>query len=187
MGLDPPRRFRDNVYILLVAVPEGLTKTTLDVVGALIDVLYAVPMKWEPVVERTTWCECSFLVTSGGGSLRRKGAVDTIPKTLDLKGTEWETWLPRVAPNTGAVMKALLPSLALKSVWYAFGVPDLIVNFRSIFWGVGWMGYPVSWWGNCLRRCIDHYDLGLILTSKLCSLWVREGRAGAATAYANAS
>jgi hypothetical protein len=51
----------------------------------------------------------------------------------------------------------MLPSP--KSLWYAASVTDLKENIRSIYVGLGYMGYPVSWWAPTLRRFMIKYDL----------------------------
>jgi hypothetical protein len=51
----------------------------------------------------------------------------------------------------------MLPSP--KSLWYAASVTDLKENIRSVYVGLGYMGYPVSWWAPTLRRFMIKYDL----------------------------
>ena len=44
-----------------------------------------------------------------------------------------------------SMLCSMLPSLFLKSVWYAASTGNLVANFRSLVWGVGWRGNPKEW------------------------------------------
>ena len=64
----------------------------------------------------------------------------------------------------------------LKSVWYAASAGDLVANFRSLVWGVGWRGYPKEWWLPCLERFLRKYNLMGVISLGSVATWVREGK-----------
>ena len=50
---------------------------------------------------------------------------------------EWLRWIPAVSANARLTLTSMLPSLFLKSLWYAGSQDDLVTNFCSLTWGGG--------------------------------------------------
>lgn len=78
-------------------------------------------------------------------------------------GLDWEWWISRGSENARTLVRSLLPSLALKSLWDALSVEEVLANFRSLFWGIEWVGYPLSWAQAPRRRLIDQHNLTTLL------------------------
>ena len=57
---------------------------------------------------------------------------------------EWLRWIPAVSANARFALSLMLPSLFLKSLWYAGSQDDLLANFRSLVWGLEWHEFPRS-------------------------------------------
>ena len=84
----------------------------------------------------------------------------------------------------------MLPSLFLKSLWYAGSQDDLLTttptgklaptpqptNFRSLTWGVGWHNYPKEWWLPCMERFLRKHNLLGLISLGIVATWVREGK-----------
>ena len=102
---------------------------------------------------------CDLKATGVPTYLLRKGIVQDLGG--DLRGLEWERWIPREPGNARTVVCSLLPSIDLKSLWYSLSVEDALTNFRSVFLGIGWTGYPLLWWKAPLGCFIDHTQPGL--------------------------
>jgi hypothetical protein len=145
------------------------------VVDSLLHTLYGIPLKWEPHSPPTvTWCESTLTFLSHGPSLVRKGVEPrggSRPEEL-----EWAKWVNRWSPNAQFTLKSMLPSLALKSIWYAASATDLRDNIRSMYVGLGAKGYPVAWWGPTLRRFLQKYNLTDLIPFQAVDAWVGEGR-----------
>ena len=92
--------------------------------------LYGVPLKWDTKVECVSWGECSWRVLPMGFSLTWKGVVLGLAHAG--ADAEWLRWIPAVSANARFTLTSMLPSLFLKSLWYAGSQDDLLTNFRSL-------------------------------------------------------
>ena len=70
----------------------------------------------------------------------------------------------------------MFPSLLINSIWFSSTASEILVNLRSLMWGVGVKGYPSEWWRGRLLRFFKKQDLGRILTLKQMFFWVAEGK-----------
>ena len=70
----------------------------------------------------------------------------------------------------------MFPSLLINSIWFSPTSSEIMVNRRSLIWGVGLKGYPSKWWRGRLLSFFKEQDLKRILTLKQMFLWVAEGR-----------
>ena len=91
----------------------------------------------------------------------------------------------RTARSWGTTAPRSTPSLALKSLWYILSTEDVRANFLSLFDGIGWLGYPLSWLKAPLGRFIDQRSLAPF--SLVYKKWVAQGRAGHSTHIGRAS
>ena len=133
-------------------------------------------MKWEPRENPTVWCDCQLEWIDGRLHLNRKGVVRDL-QSRDLKAPcEWDRWIPACAANAKAVMRAVFPSITLRCLWYALNIEDVITNFRSMFWGIGFVGYTACLWKPAMRRFISDHALAQYIPIQLCESWVRAGR-----------
>jgi hypothetical protein len=167
-------RFRDNCYMLFLNMPPTMKPHAMRILEGFFLSLFGLPMKWEPQPTPTCaeWGESRLSLSPCSISLRRKGV------TLELtpgKG-EWLRWVVVGSQNARFTLKSMLPSLALKLIWMAANVEDLIMNFRSIFIGLGWHGYPTPWWKPCLTRFLERYDLFQLFSYFQLMQWVRVGK-----------
>ena len=126
-------RFRVNIYIFLINMPDALAEVVHPVVFQLLRSMYRVPLKWEVHGATVQWCEATIPNTRDL-RLLRKGVV------LDLNffsayEAEWARWLPASAPNSIPVMQAQVPSILQKSLWFALQWRDVYANIRSFLWG----------------------------------------------------
>ena len=139
------------MYTVFINIDDPLLPFAKHLVSSFTERLYGIPLKWEDWGETTTWGEgfVSVCVPCGVSAprvnlrLRRKGIVTDL--TLWKLGeceAEWAWWVHKSSPHAGVVWRSQFPVLLHKSCWYAASVADLICNFRSLFWGVGYMGYP---------------------------------------------
>ena len=171
-------RFRDNIYIISVGVPAEARSRVDLATGCLIDCIYGVPLKWEPKSDLTTWCESQlgFSPEDGRFCMTRKDIVRDLEEHTLTTPCEWDRWIPAESANAKDTMSSVLPSLSLKCIWYAMSEEDIKVNIRSLCWGIGWHGYPLSFWKSSLKRFIDVYDLKANTPIQLCESWVEQGR-----------
>ena len=110
----------------------------------------------------------------GTFSLTRKGVIRSL--TEGAICGEWLRWVPVGSANATFTLTSMLPSLFLKSVWYAASQEDIVANFRSLVWGVGWNSYPKPWWLPCLQKFVRRYGLSGLISLGSVTTWVREGK-----------
>ena len=89
---------------------------------------------------------------------------------------EWLRWVPSISANAQFTLASMLPSLFLKSICYAASREDLVANFPSFVWGVGWHAYHRDWWLPCLEKFLCKYNLLPIVSLRSVATWVREGK-----------
>jgi hypothetical protein len=167
-------RFRDNIYIVFMNVLQPLLPIVRRAVMCFLQCLYGVPLKWEPTVACVSWGECSWRVLPMGFSLTRKGVVLSLSDAGP--DAEWLRWIPAVSANARFTLTSMLPSLFLKSLWYAGSQDDLVTNFRSLTWGVGWHDYPKEWWLPCMERFLRKHNLLGLISLGTVATGVREGK-----------
>ena len=93
-------RFRDNVYIAVISVNPDAVWRIREGVMVLLEILYGVPLKWEPHTEGVTWGEAYVNTGTRGLALGRKGAaisLDSSPEVAEVK--EWERWVSVESAN----------------------------------------------------------------------------------------
>ena len=167
-------RFRDNIYIFLMNIPDEWRADVLTCVMALLKTIYNVPLKWEVHGPTVEWCECAIPPT-GRLRLLRKGVVLDLTSE-DLGWREWDRWLPATAPNAGKVIKGQMPALMQKSLWYALSWQDVHDNLRSLFWGLGFHAYAVAWWMAPTNRFLNANGLRGRFPEALVDQWYKQGR-----------
>ena len=116
------------------------------------------PPEVEPHGADVVWGEgvISTCVPRCGFSLLRKGASVTLEEALS---SEWRHWVCPQLPNARLVWRSMRPSLFSKSLWYARSGIDVVVNLRSLVWGLTFAGFPTAWWTPQFRRCWAKYRL----------------------------
>ena len=70
-----------------------------------------------------------------GFSFTRKGVVLSLAD--GWADAELLTWILALSANARFTLTSMLPSLFLKSLWYAGSHDDLLANFRSLTLGGG--------------------------------------------------
>ena len=115
-------RFKDNIYIVFMNVLQELLPVVRRSVMCFPQCLYGVPLKWEPTELTVSWGECSWRVLPLGFSLTRKGVVWDLQSAGE--SAEWQRWIPAGSANARFTLASMLPSLFLKSVWYAASTGD---------------------------------------------------------------
>ena len=170
-------RFRDNVYIAVISINPVMIPGIKKAVMTLLNVLYGLPLKWEPHTEGVTWGEAFIDMGSEGITLRRKGATHEL-RHMQTKGVlcEWDKWVSVDSANARYTVNSYFPSLFLKSVWYAACAKDVITNFRSIAWGIGARGYPGDWWSPLLKKFLVKYKLDELIPMPVFERWRREAK-----------
>ena len=120
-------RFRDNVYIAVISINPVVIPRVKKAVMPLLVVLYGLPLKWEPHTEGVTWGEAFVNMDGEGVTLCRKGATHRL-EHIGTKGVlcGWEKWVSVDSANARYTVNSYLPSLFLKSVWYAATAKDVI-------------------------------------------------------------
>jgi hypothetical protein len=167
-------RYRDNCYILFLSMDDSTKSLMRVVVQGLLQTIYNIPLKWEPHTPPTTvWCEATLTIHAHGPSLRRKGVVGGGGTDVDY---EWSKWVDRMSPNARFTLRSMLPSIALKSIWFAGSAFDLKANLKSIFLGIGCKGYPCGWWKPYMRRFWTKYGLTRLIPFITVDAWVAEGK-----------
>ena len=89
---------------------------------------------------------------------------------------EWRRWVHPLSPNAQFAWRSLLPSLFAKSLWYAWSVPDVINNLRSLVWNLVLAGYPQSWWKPSFHRCWEKFRLPRMFPLQYMHDWIRDAR-----------
>ena len=146
-------------------------------VESLLQTIYGIAFKLELHTTQINWCESMLTRYEGRGALFRKGVCQQLPVSAQhIQGDyEWRKWTPVYSPNAADVIKTFLPSLALKSLWHASDLQCVVINMRSMFWGVGANHYPVAWWKPPIKRFLHRYSLNDVIHEALFEAWVRQG------------
>ena len=159
----------------------------LFVIEKITEVLYSIPLKWEPHGQITTWGEGSMILhvqppeMQHGANLKfglqRKGVVQKLSEVMSGHVTaEWEQWVDTHSPNARNVLRSLFPALLYKSLLYALTRNDVVVNLRSLLWGCGVRRYPDHWWRPILYRFFHRFRLHRIVGFKRLIGWFHEGK-----------
>ena len=170
-------RSRDNVYLSLCNIPDEVQTQTLHAIEVLLRVVYGIPLKWEKHTDTVVWGEAQVRVNPDADTVHvnHKGIVSTLRVPEPTEPNEWARWVRRESPNARTVWRSQLPSLLLKSIWSSLSSSDLLVNVRSLIWGLGFHGYPRRWWRPALFRLWRKYRLERIFDMAMVDRWVREG------------
>ena len=163
-------RYKDNIYIMLVNMRGEVLAQVCHAVSALLHALYGLQLKWEPHSEHVT----ELTIMDTGVSMCRKGVVRSLQE--NLVGREWERWVPRDSQNARFTMRSVLPTLYANSAWFAASKADVLTNFRSICWGMGYGVYPACWWLSGMSRFASAHGLRDILPMHVLRRWYQEGR-----------
>ena len=167
-------RFRDNIYIFLINMPDALAEVVQPVVFQLLRSMYRVPLKWEVHGATVQWCEAAIPNTRDLRPLRKGVVLDL--NCFSVHEAEWARWLPAPAPNSGPVMQAQVPSILQKSLWFALQWRDVYANIRSFLWGLGVLGYSHRWWKPPLDRFFTQHALRSRFPEAVIESWYKEGR-----------
>ena len=167
-------RFRDNIYIFLINMPDALAEVLQPVVFQLLRSMYRLPLKWEVHGATVQWCEAAIPNTRELRLLRKGVVLDL--NCFSADEAEWARWLPASAPNSGRVMQAQVPSILQKSPWFALQWRDVYANIRSFLWGLGVLGYPHRWWKPPLDRFFTQHALRSRFPEAVIESWYKEGR-----------
>ena len=180
-------KYRDNVYFAMVGISPLLEAPILFVIEKISEVLYSIPLKWEPHGQVTTWGEASMILhvqpqaMQHGAKQRfrvqRKGVVQKLSEVVSGEMTaEWEQWVDAHSPNARSVLRSLFPALLCKSLLYALTRHNVVVNLRSLLWGCGVRRYPHQWWRPILYRFFHRFTLHGIVGFKSMIGWFQEGK-----------
>ena len=69
---------------------------------------------------------------------------------------EWRRWVSPLSPDARLIWRSLLPAIISKSI-FAWDAHDVMVNVRSLVWGVVRQGYPLQWWKPALLWLFDQF------------------------------
>ena len=138
-------RFKDNLYIVTMAVPSEFQAFVRQGISLLLTHIYGIALKWEPNGTPVTWGEGRLCCDPVGNVvLQRKGVATNL---YDLPpNVEWTRWVDAWSPHARLVWRSQLPSLLLKCLWYALSSFSIKGNLRSVPWGIGAKNYPTSSW-----------------------------------------
>ena len=167
-------RFKDNVPLALIHTPQTVHNTLMTVLSAFLQAVYRIPLKWEPHTTVAQLCETE-LAPQTEEFMRRKGVVTKLSWPL-RHDFEWQRWLPVTSPNAKDVLTSFLPSLLNKCLLYALNPLGLILNVRSLTWGLGWHNYPRQWWENAVKGFVKDLHLYDIFPLRDIDTWEREGK-----------
>ena len=167
-------RYRDNIYVLLINIDGELMPVVKTFVSSLLHYTYGIRLKWEPgSPNEVVWGEGR--ITSSGSmlSLTRKGVTLNLDDPLQF---EWLRWVDGFSPHARVVWRSHFPSLLLKCLWYALNHEDVIKNFKSLMWGVGYKHFPSKWVVPILRRFYDQHRLDRVVSLPILLGWIKEGK-----------
>ena len=57
-----------------------------------------------------------------------------------------------LSPNAKLVWQSLLPAIFIKSLWFVWNGEDLLLNLRSLLWGLIHTGVLGSWACHCVEH-----------------------------------
>ena len=119
-----------------------------------LDVLYNIPMKWEPSGPVNDWCE-SRVVTSFGLALLVKGVIFQ-PSEIASPEPDFSIWDSRVdreSPNATSVLHSMLPTMAGKALTYTRKHVHMQINLAYIVRGCAYKGTPEVGGGpHCVQQ-----------------------------------
>ena len=165
-------RFKDNCRIFLISIPPSLHQPCRAFCFAFLSALCKMSLKWEHHHPLAPWGTATVSISKAGPSLMRKGTT----LSANAPRAEWPTWPPVYAPNARTTLRSHLPALMLDSIWFALSSADVVRNFRSIAWGLGYCNYPSVWWRTSVHRFLHNYVLPQVVSTNQLMLWVSEGR-----------
>jgi hypothetical protein len=177
-------RYRDNVYIVLIDIPNEHLPFLTQFLESLLQVVYGIPMKWEKTGSTVDWGESRIVVPDQGEPMLLQKHVLPLEFPLTKTATElklrddirhWDTWVDQASPNARFVLRSLIPSKARKAILFASSEAALDRNIRSLCTGLGYKGYPIAWWWPSLSRAHRHYGLHTRYPFYTISQWFREG------------
>ena len=148
------------IYIVFANMNRELLAQGCHAVSALLHGLYGLNLKWEQHSDFVAW-GVAEVVQPTSISLCKKGVVR--PLHDKLVGQEWERWVPSNSTNARFTMGSVLPTLYNNSTWYAASQSDVITNFRSLCWGLGFGLYPTGRWLSGMSRFIAAHGLVKIM------------------------
>jgi hypothetical protein len=145
------------------------------VIEAFFHAVFQLPLKWEPQPSLTeaAWGDSTVCVVKDRIALYRKGITHRSNHTAE---GEWHRWVEIGSPNACYILRSMLPSLAIKSIWMAGDVYDVAANFKSLLMGIGWHGYPTLWWRPVILRFMEKYFLFEYISYTKLATWVGEGK-----------
>ena len=74
------------------------------------------------------------------------------------------------------IWESLLPAIFLKCVWYAWNSEDVLLNRRSMVWGLVHRRVPGSWWKTRLRRLYDFWEMQHFFPLHMIYEWQKQAR-----------
>ena len=95
--------------------------------------IYGIPLKWEPHTDRVVWGEAQAWSTGTEVHLTRKGIATALETPEPATMNEWTRWVNRYSPNARTVWRSQLPSLVIKSIWYALSTSSRGVGVSGAF------------------------------------------------------
>ena len=171
-------RFMDNNYIGYVNFESATMRQQVVLFSQVfLDILYNIPMKWEPSGPVNDWCE-SRVITSPELILLMKGVLYKMPDTPDPQPNVsiWDRWVDRDSPNVSSVLQSMMPTVSSKALTYARIDLHMQINLASIVQGCAYKGYARSWWWHPLRATVKGAGKDHLLPASLVAQWVGEGR-----------
>ena len=168
-------RYRDNIYLSLCNIPPHVRTQVLHALQVMLRQIYGIPLKWEPHTDRVVWGEAQAWSTGTEVHLTRKGIATALETPEPSTMNEWTRWVNRYSPNARTVWRSQLPSLVIKSIWYALSTTDLVANLKSLVWGLGFHRYPKNWWRPPLFRLWRKYRLERCFSMCTVDRWAQEG------------
>ena len=173
-------RYRDNIYLLMSRIPPHIRPWVEFGVACFLRSTYGIPLKWEPHPQGSVnWGECLLRVLPQRISMLRKGvclSLSDLDGSDDTSDLEWSKWVDPLSPNARLVWQSLLPAIFLKCIWYAWNSEDVLLNCRSMVWGLVHRRVPGSWWKARLRRLYDFWEMQHFFPLHMIYEWQKQAR-----------
>jgi len=154
-------RYRDNIYFALANMPVDLRPSVRFGISDLLRFVYNIPLKWEPHGVAVAWGEGVVIPRAMESriGLLRKGASQDLHDPTARAEAKWNRWVSPASPNARLIWHSLLLAIISKSIWFAWNAADVMVNVRSLVWGLSIKGYPLGWWKPSFLCLFDTYML----------------------------
>ena len=186
-AMKPALRGRSRQNFAMLGISPLLEAPILFIIEKITEVLYSIPLKWEPHGQVAIRGEASMIlhvqpqtmqhVVQQGFGLQRKGVVQKLSEVVNGTVTaEWEQWVDAYSLSARSVLRSLFPALLYKSLLYAPTRQDVVANLRSLLWGCGVRRYPDQWWHPILYRFFHRFRLHRIVGFQRMVGWFREGK-----------